>query len=100
MKNYICVQIAKNMRFKDGRFVYTVGEEYFFAHNLKKLRYRRIPKMSQHELAGKLGVCRSTYADYEAGRRIPPAWFILNASNYFNVAMDDILSENMKNRKD
>ncbi|MFI3326501.1 MAG: helix-turn-helix transcriptional regulator [Clostridia bacterium] len=84
------------MKYDRNRFVYVLGEEYFFAENLKMLRYSRTPKISQKEISRKLGVSRSTYAKYESGVRVPPAWFALSAANYYHIDLDDILSKSMQ----
>lgn len=87
------------MKYENGRFVHVLGEEYYFSQNLRYLRLLRSPKLSQEKLAKKLGVSRGTYAHYERGTRMPPVWFVLNTANYFNVAIESLLNDPMKNKK-
>jgi len=77
------------------RVVQAYDEEYIFARNLKMLRQKQKPFLSQRRLAERLGVCRSTYASYEAGTRQAPAFFIVNAAGYFGVSADKMLREKM-----
>jgi|GEM_PF-1076239 len=89
------------MKYENGKFVHVPGEEYYFSENLKMLRLLQIPHLSQERLANKLGVSRKTYAKYEQGKTMPPAWFVLNTANYFKVSMEQLLGEqlNMKGLK-
>lgn len=76
-------------------FVHVTGGECFFSVNLRRLRLMRQPRLSQERLAKRLGVCRSTYAKYEQGERMPPAWFVFSTANYFGVAIDDLFQKSM-----
>ena len=78
-----------------NRAVTANDEEYFFANNLKMLREKQRPYLSQGRIAKRLGVCRTTYISYESGRRQPPAYFIANAARYFGVSADRLLRENL-----
>lgn len=71
-------------------FVQVTDSERNFSLNLRKLRLLRQPRLSQERLAQKLGVCRATYAKYEQGRRMPPAWFVFSTADYFGVAVEDL----------
>ena len=51
------------------------------------------PPLSQERLAKKLGVSRSTYANYEQGRRMPPVWFVFSTANYFCVPVEVLFQE-------
>ncbi len=77
----------------DRRPSYISGCEYYFSCNLKRLRLSLYPRMSQARLARELGVTRNTYAGYESGKRIPPAWFIHCAAKYFNVSADELIGQ-------
>lgn len=79
------------MKYENGKFTHVFGEEFYFSQNLKYLRLLRNPRLSQESLANKLGVSRKTYAQYEQGKRMPPAWFVLNTANYFKVSMEQLL---------
>lgn len=84
------------MKYKNGKFIHVLGEEFYFSQNLKQLRLLRNPRLSQERLANKLGVSRNTYAQYELGKRMPPAWFVLNTANYFKVSIEQLLGEQLK----
>ena len=71
--------------------VYTAGCEQYFSCNLKRLRFFRFPRLSQARLAQKLGVTRNTYAGYESGKRLPPAWFVCCVAEYFGVPVDELV---------
>ena len=71
--------------------VYTAGCEQYFSCNLKRLRLFRFPRLSQARLAQKLGVTRNTYAGYESGKRLPPAWFVCCVAEYFGVPVDELV---------
>ena len=71
--------------------VYTAGCEQYFSCNLKRLRLFRFPRLSQARLAQKLGVTRNTYAGYESGKRLPPAWFVCCVAEYFGIPVDELV---------
>jgi len=79
--------------------IYTSGCEYYFACNLKRLRLSLFPRMSQARLAGKLGVTRNTYAGYESGKRLPPAWFVSCTADYFKVTVDELIGQELEKEK-
>lgn len=60
-------------------------QDHFFGQNLRRLRKSK--GMSQERLAKKLGVTRTTVANYEAGRASPPFWLVRRAANYYGVEM-------------
>lgn len=66
----------KQITLPGSQEVYQPGCEQYFSCNLKRLRLFRFPRLSQARLAQKLGVTRNTYAGYESGKRLPPAWFV------------------------
>ena len=75
--------------------VYQPGCELYFSRNLKSLRLSLFPRMSQARLAGKLGVTRNTYAGYESGKRLPPAWFVCCTAEYFGVPVDELVGREL-----
>ena len=77
------------------RIVSVCDDEYLFAKNLRMLRRKHKPYLSQERLAKRLGVCRSTYISYELGTRQAPAFFIANAAGYFSISADKILREKL-----
>lgn len=79
--------------------VYTAGCEYYFSRNLKHLRLSQFPRLPQSRLAMKLGVTRNTYAGYESGKRLPPAWFVCCAAEFFGVTVDDLVGQDMRKER-
>ena len=79
--------------------VYKSGCEYYFACNLKHLRLSLFPRMSQTRLANELGVTRNTYAGYESGKRLPPAWFVCCTADYFKVTVDELIGQELEKEK-
>lgn len=77
------------------RTVMAQDEEYIFAQNLKLLRKNRKPYLSQERIAERLGVCRTTYINYESGKRQAPAFFVAKTANFFGISADKILCEKM-----
>lgn len=80
-------------------FIHVTGSECYFSINLRRLRLQRQPRLSQERLAERLGVCRSTYANYEQGRRLPPAWFVFSTAEYFGVAVAELYRQDMEFNK-
>ncbi len=79
----------------ENRTVFVNDDDYLFAKNLEMLRKTRKPFLSQKRLAERLGVCRSTYAHYEMGKRQAPAFFIAKAAEYFKISADRLLKEKL-----
>ena len=75
--------------------VYEPGCELYFSCNLKRLRLFRFPRLSQARLAQKLGLTRNTYAGYESGKRLPPAWFVCCTAEYFGVPVDELVGREL-----
>ncbi|MCR4693627.1 MAG: helix-turn-helix domain-containing protein [Firmicutes bacterium] len=75
------------------RIVSAYDDEYLFAKNLKLLRQIQKPYLSQTRLAKILGVCRTTYRNYENGVRQAPAFFVDSAASYFGITTDRMLRE-------
>lgn len=75
--------------------VISVCDEYVFAKNLQALRKHKKPYLSQARLAQRLGVCRTTYINYEKGSRQAPAFFVANAAAYFGISADRLLREKL-----
>ncbi len=65
--------------------------KYNFPENLKKLR--KINKLSQLDLAEKLGVTRQSISYYENGNVEPSINFIIQLSSLFNCSIDSLLFE-------
>lgn len=60
-----------------------------FAENLKWLRNTRC--LTQEKMAKKLGITRSTYGNYELGRRTPDADMLVKIAKTFQISVDDLL---------
>lgn len=60
-----------------------------FANKLRELRV--IEKLSQTELAEKLGVSRGSISFYENGERTADIDFIYKAAQFFNVSADYLI---------
>lgn len=57
-----------------------------------KIRQLRVDKnLSQKEIADKLGIPRSTYANYENNNRLPNTESLNKICNFFNVKMDELI---------
>lgn len=63
------------------------------AENLKYLR--NLFGYTQAELSDKIHICRSTYAAYETGSKIPGTETILNLSKLYKINVDTILDCNI-----
>ena len=77
------------------RVVSACDDEYVFAKNLRALRQKQKPYLSQERLSKRLGVCRTTYVGYEMGIRQAPAFFVAVAADYFGVPADKMLREKL-----
>ena len=58
----------------------------------ENLRYfRTIFGYTQSDAAQALHVCRCTYVQYEAGRKLPPTETLLALSRFYNISVDMLL---------
>ena len=89
----------KQITLPGSQDVYEPGCELYFSCNLKRLRLFRFPRLSQARLAQKLGVTRNTYAGYESGKRLPPAWFVCCTADFFKVAVDELIGQELEKEK-
>ncbi len=46
--------------------------------------------LTQDQLIQKLGMHKTTYTNYEQGKREPPLEFIVNLAKFYNVSIDYI----------
>ena len=60
-----------------------------FNDNLKEARLKR--NLSQKEVAGQIGVAKSTYSLYESGNREPSVQTIKKIADVLNVSADELL---------
>ncbi|MBR4830509.1 MAG: helix-turn-helix domain-containing protein [Bacilli bacterium] len=68
-----------------------------FSENLKKIRKEQ--NLSQEELADKLGVSRQAISKWESGQAYPEMDKIITICNMFNVNIDDLLHNDIKEVK-
>ena len=61
---------------------------------IQKLRNQR--GLSQQEFADKLGIGRSTLANYEQNKRSPDYETLIEISKFFNVSIDELLGVKRK----
>ncbi|WP_027002860.1 XRE family transcriptional regulator [Hugenholtzia roseola] len=69
------------------------------SNNLRFLRTRNTRKKSQEVIADKLGITRGAYSSYEEGRAEPRLDTLVAMANYFEVTVDELLNENLEERK-
>lgn len=80
------------MEAKDGRAIANEAlQNEYFGQKLREMRLRRVPRLSQEQLAFRLGVSRSAYANYETGRVAAPFWFANAVAAYFHVDLESLL---------
>ena len=58
------------------------------ARNLRTLRTSRC--MNQSEMARLIGITRSSYVNYELGKRVPDAEVLFNIATRFGIQMDTL----------
>lgn len=59
------------------------------AERITELRNKR--KLTQQELADKVGITRATYAQYELGRRTPDYDTLIKLAKFYKVTVDYLL---------
>lgn len=52
--------------------------------------------MKQQDVADALGVSRSTYANYEAGRRAPDIDLLMNLADIYGITLDELTGHTVK----
>lgn len=68
------------------------------ANNLATLR--KIMNLSQTAVSKKIVVCRSTYAQYEDGSRLPDLDSLSILADFYHVSMDTLVNSNIKTALD
>ncbi|MDD2218230.1 MAG: helix-turn-helix transcriptional regulator [Eubacteriales bacterium] len=63
-------------------------------NNLQLIRVEK--RRSQTQVARALNIARSTYAMYEAGKRLPDIGILYSLSTYFNVPMEYLYCEDTR----
>lgn len=61
-----------------------------FCDNLVSLR--KLNRMSQEELAGKIGISRQTLSKYETGEALPDIIKCKELADIFNVSLDELVN--------
>lgn len=69
-----------------------------FADNLIELR--KLNKMSQEELAERIGVSRQTLSKYETGESLPDIEKSRQLADVFSVTVDDLISYDQNNAEE
>lgn len=69
----------------------------YIAENIRFLRKQK--KLTQDDLAIKIGVKRSLIGSYEEGRAIPKLSLLQAMAFYFNVALNDLLDKDLSNQE-
>lgn len=60
-------------------------------HIDNKLQYlRELHDFKQQDIAKMLGVSRSTYANYESGRRTPDIDLLMNLADIYGITLDEL----------
>ena len=75
-----------------GNFMVAENKEVKFCENLKKLR--TVNKLSQKQIAEKLGIPVSTYANWEQGRRMPSISEIYKLLSVFEIDANELFDIN------
>lgn len=65
-----------------------------FAINIKRLRKDK--KLTQSQLATKLGIARSTISLYETGRRFPSIPILRKISVFFEISLDQLIGSDFE----
>ena len=68
-------------------------KESFFRENIKKniREYRLMQKMTQGELAEKLGGKKSLVSNYENGYSVPDIFTLAALADIFDVSIDELI---------
>lgn len=53
--------------------------------------YRAERGLTQTQMAEKLGISRSTYANYEVGKRTPDLWMLIKIADVFTCSLDELV---------
>lgn len=57
---------------------------------------RELHDMKQQEVADALGVSRSTYANYESGRRAPDIELLMHLADIYGISLDELTGHEVK----
>lgn len=62
------------------------------AENIRFLRLTRNPRITQAELAKKLGITQKSISNYEQARYLPPTYILAAIAELFHLSLDELLS--------
>ena len=66
-------------------------------HIENKLQFlRELRDWKQQDVAKALGVSRSTYANYESGRRAPDLGILMNLADIYGISLDELTGHKVK----
>lgn len=66
-------------------------------HIENKLQHlRELHDLKQQDIAQKLGVSRSTYANYESGRRSPDIDLLMSLADIYGMTLDELTGHKVK----
>lgn len=71
----------------------------YFSQNLKQLRSRRTPPVTQQQLATRLHVDRGLIAKYESGLLLPSVCLALNLAHYFDTTVESLFTEQWEGKE-
>ena len=62
------------------------------AENIRFLRLAHNPRITQAELAEKLGITQKSISNYEQARCLPPTYVLAAIADLFHLSLDELLS--------
>lgn len=87
--------LGRNFVENEDKKTYNNYISALFSLKLKKLRIQN--KITQEQLAKKLGVARTTITNYETGESKPDIETLKKIAEYFNCTIDDLLNTSLDN---
>jgi transcriptional regulator with XRE-family HTH domain len=69
------------------------------ADNIRYLRLKQVPNLSQEKIAEKLVISRESYAKYETAKYTPPLDVLLAISRYYHISTDLLLTVDLRKYK-
>lgn len=61
------------------------------AKNIRFLRFTHNPRITQAELAKKLGITQKSVSNYEQARCLPPTYVLAAIADLFHLSLDELL---------
>lgn len=61
------------------------------AKNIRFLRLAHDPRITQAELAKKLGITQKSISNYEQARCLPPTYVLAAIADFFHLSLDELL---------